>query len=275
MTKAAWNVMGREFGRLVVTGLRGTEGRDKYWAVCKCDCGKTKEIYVYSLLHGDTRSCGCLNAELVKTRCLGEQHHINLAGKRFGRLVVLRRAGVNSSRSAIWECRCDCGTLTKTTAGSLMNAGTKSCGCLQREAVIRTMTKHGMYQSATYGIWEGVIARCKNPNNHAYRYYGGRGITVCDRWESFENFLTDMGERPGRKTIDRIDTNGNYEPGNCRWATMKEQRRNCRNTVFYEYNGQKKILPDWAEEFGVNMGTVRSRLRRGWAFDRALTQEVY
>jgi len=267
--------MGRGFGRLVVTGLRGTEGRDKYWAVCKCDCGKTKEIYVYSLLHGDTRSCGCLNAELVKTRCLGEQHHINLAGKRFGRLVVLRRAGVNSSRSAIWECRCDCGTLTKTTASALNHAGTKSCGCLQREAVIRTMTKHGMYQSATYGVWECMMSRCNNSKHKNFHHYGGRGISVCDRWRDFRNFLSDMGARPGRKTIDRIDVNGNYEPWNCRWASMKEQMRNRRDTVLYEYMGEKKILADLSEDAGINLGTVHSRLRRGWTLDRSLTQEVY
>lgn len=272
---AARDVIGQRFGRLIVTGFKFESGRTKYRAVCRCDCGNTKEIYVYSLLKGDTRSCGCLNAELVATRCLGEQHHKNLTGKRFGRLEVICRVGTGPGRSALWECRCDCGRIIKTTAHSLRICGTKSCGCLQKETVRAIMTKHGMYQSATYGIWEGVISRCNNPNNHAYNYYGGRGITVCDRWKSFENFLIDMGERPGRKTIDRINVNGDYEPGNCRWASMKEQRRNCRNTVFYEFNGQKKILPDWAEEFGINMGTVKSRLTRGWTLDRALTQEVY
>ena len=269
------DVVGQRFGRLLVAGFRGTTGRDKYRAVCECDCGKTKEIYVYALLNGDSKSCGCLNAELSAKRNLGMQRHKDLANKRFGRLVVIRRAGMNSSRSAAWECKCDCGNLTKTTASSLRHAGTKSCGCLQKEAAIRTMTRHGMYQSPIYGIWECMLSRCNNPNNIAYQHYGGRGIKVCTRWLTFENFLNDMGHRPARKTIDRVDVNGGYEPSNCRWATMHEQMRNRRDNVHYEFKGRKQILPDWATEFGINPSTVASRMKRGWSLERALTQEVY
>lgn len=137
------------------------------------------------------------------------------------------------------------------------------------------MTHHGMYKSPIYGIWECVMSRCNNPNNTAYHHYGGRGIKVCARWQKFENFLQDMGPRPARKTIDRIDVNGNYELSNCRWATMREQMRNRRDNVHYEYRGRKQILPDWSAEFGINPSTVASRMKRGWSLERSLTQEVY
>jgi len=109
----------------------------------------------------------------------------------------------------------------------------------------------------------------------AYDHYGGRGIKVCDRWQKFENFFQDMGPRPARKTIDRIDVNGNYEPSNCRWATTHEQMRNRRDNVHYEYMGRKQILPDWATEFSINPSTVKSRMKRGWSLERSLTEEVY
>ena len=200
---------------------------------------------------------------------------IDITGQRFGRLLVLERVGLSKSRSARWLCRCDCGTEKTITSHSLRICGTKSCGCIQREIAHKMFTKHGMNRTPTYRVWEGIIQRCTNPKSPVYGYYGERGIRVCEPWLRFENFFADMGNKPSKLSIDRIDPNGNYEPGNCRWATRHDQARNRCNTHLYELNGQRKILTDWAAEFGVNRFTVAGRLRRGWDFHRALTQEAY
>jgi hypothetical protein len=160
----------------------------------------------------------------------------DLSGLRIGRLTVIGRAPNGKSRETRWNVRCDCGTVKAVGAPKLVAATTTSCGCLARElssqrrrgkALTRT---HGMTDTPTYSTWCAMKTRCTNANFPGYELYGARGITVCARWLNFENFLADMGERPPRLTIDRIDPNGNYEPGNCRWATPSQQRRNQRRT---------------------------------------------
>ena len=134
-------------------------------------------------------------------------------------------------------------------------------------------SKHG-HESLTYKTWSAVIQRCTNPNASHYEYYGGRGITVCERWKIFINFLEDMGERPAGSTIDRINTNGNYEPSNCRWATKSQQERNMRNSRLLTAFGKTMALADWADTIGMNRTSLHARLRRGFSVERALTQKV-
>lgn len=186
---------------------------------------------------------------------------IDLTAKRFGRWTVLYQKGKANDGHLYWECICDCGTKAMVDGRALRRGVSKSCGCLARElTVIRNLT-HGRTKTPTYSVWRDMRSRCQRKADTCYRYYGGRGISVCERWNSFENFLEDMGERPDGLTIDRIDNNGNYEPDNCRWATRKEQSRHTRQNKMITYQGKSQCLTDWASELSVNKITLAYRLK--------------
>jgi hypothetical protein len=198
-------------------------------------------------------------------------------GRQFGRLTVAAFAGYQTvAREAMWQCICSCGTTVTVRAASLRNGHTTSCGCYVSEQTALRNSVHGLYGHPLYGAWGQMITRCTNPNDKSYPDYGGRGIAVCDRWRnSFEAFLTDMGERPDGMTLDRIDGDGDYEPGNCRWATAAEQQRNRRNSVWLEYAGVGLPLTDWAAALGLNYYTLHNRVTQlGWPAERALTEGV-
>lgn len=196
---------------------------------------------------------------------------IDIEGRRYGRLVVTGYAG-KQGRALMWHVRCDC-WVEKITAGSHLASGeSKSCGCLKLEK----MVTHGLARigrrAPEYSVWSAMIQRCNNPKAPEHHRYGARGISVCERWRDFANFIADMGRRPAAHLqIDRIDNSGNYEPGNCRWATPKEQGRNMRSNVLLTHNGKTLCAAAWAEETGISWSCIRARIRRGWRHDKILT----
>jgi hypothetical protein len=195
-------------------------------------------------------------------------------GERFGILTVIEPAGKAKSGHMQWKCLCDCGKETVALGHNIRKGNTTSCGCRWR--------KHGQSNgnggrpTSTYKRWGGILDRCTNPNNKKYHLYGGRGITVCDRWrESFTAFLEDMGERPSKKhSLDRYpDQNGNYEPGNCRWATIREQNRNKSSNRLVTFQGETLTIAEWAERKGMIWETLDGRLKK-WTVEKALTTPV-
>lgn len=195
---------------------------------------------------------------------------IDLVGERFGRLVVVTRAPNKTFGNTEWSCRCDCGNFKNVQGGALKNGRSKSCGCIQKESA----TKHGMEGTKTYNAWASMKSRCNNQKNKFFSHYGGRGITYCKEWEKFEQFLSDMGEAPEGMSLDRINNELGYGPSNCRWTTPKEQRRNTRATTFLEFRGLSKVPTEWAEELGIPVETIRSRIKLGWTVEDALTKPV-
>lgn len=185
----------------------------------------------------------------------------DITGKKFGRLTVLQLVSKAGEEPIRWKCQCECGCFTVSQGSALRGGRAKSCGCLQRDKA----TKHGMAGTPTYGSWQKMKARCLNSWDPAYADYGGRGIRVCDRWlESFDHFLADMGVKPARMSLDRKDNQGNYEPGNCRWATFKTQNNNRRSNRMLTISGETMNLQSWAEKAGLPMNALWLRISHGW-----------
>ena len=218
----------------------------------------------------------------MSTRDLITSRTKSLAGHRFGRLWVVSFAGYNRHRQSIWNCVCDCGKSKAVRSLTLKNGDSTSCGCRQREVVAKRSTTHGFAsrdrKTPTYIAWSAMIRRCENKNTKDYPDYGGRGIKVCVRWRhSFLFFVADMGSRPSPKhSLDRYpDNNGDYEPGNCRWATIKEQTRNARSNRIVRHLDRDMTIGELAEITGLNYFVLYGRIiRQHWTVARAISTPI-
>lgn len=196
----------------------------------------------------------------------------------YGRLVTVGPVVSlhNGTRKRHYQqCLCACGTLKQYRLSSLRSGDTQSCGCLMREISSAVNGKHRRCGTPEYRAWASMLARCLSSTHHAFRHYGGRGISICERWEKFENFLTDMGLKPSTKhSLDRIDNSGNYEPSNCRWATWAEQANNKRSCHMITIGQTTDTLINWCRNYGISYNCVQARLRLGWDINTALTKSV-
>lgn len=200
----------------------------------------------------------------------------DITGQRFGRLIALGPVEKLPNHIVVWLCRCDCGNLHHVRSANLNQHKVLSCGCLQSERAHDTFSTHGLSKHRLYDVWRSIVQRCTNPNNKGYKNYGGRGIAICDEWRhdflafySYVSPLEYFGEQG--YSLDRIDNNGHYEPGNVRWATRKEQLRNMRKNHTLSHNGKTQTVSAWAEELGVKRGKLQKRLNRGWPTDKVLS----
>lgn len=208
---------------------------------------------------------------------------IDLTGKKFGRLTVLNRAenGRTANKPVVrWKCICECGNRLITEGNSLRRGRTKSCGCLNQVSRLKNLKRvtHGGSQTRLYHIWAHMKQRCSNPNVERYPLYGGRGIKVCESWNKSFSAFRDWALSNGYSdslTLDRINVDGDYEPKNCRWATMKQQQNNKQFNRNIEFNGETKTLSEWADHIGINVNTLNSRIDLYcWSVEKALTTPV-
>jgi hypothetical protein len=195
------------------------------------------------------------------------------AGAKVGRLSLVERQRIGGR--AVWNCACDCGTVKTVREDALKDGRTFSCGCLNAELSADRSTSHGGSRSRAYRSWRTMLNRCYRPEHSGFRYYGGRGIAVCERWKNFASFRDDMGEPGAGMQLDRINTDGDYAPGNCRWVTPKQNANNRRNTTFVEFDGKKKTVSEWADATGIPRATIATRLWHGWSPERTLTTTEY
>lgn len=225
---AAWNrkdLMGQRFGRLVVIApAENTKAGKARW-LCQCDCGNQKVITSGNLLSGDTRSCGCLHIDELHAKAQ------NLVGKKIGRLTVLSQEYKGKSIQCF--CRCDCGKEKWIPYRGLHEETTQSCGCLSADVNREKATKHGFCGEDLYNVHRTLKQRCLNPNSHDYKWYGAKGITVCEEWldyPAFRVWALNNGYRKGL-TIERLNVYGNYCPENCTWIPLKDQMKNKTNSL--------------------------------------------
>lgn len=260
------DLTGQKFGRLTVTGFNRKEERKGngdwpyhiyYWD-CVCECGNKIVGISHCLRSGHTKSCGCYMMDRAKAQLK------DLVGERSGKLVVERFSHI-CNECSYWLCKCDCGNGTVVRSDQIVNKTTKSCGCSRYDRKFNAKAGEKKSRKALFQTWAGMISRCYNIDDSAYNNYGGRGITVCERWRlSFQHFYDDMARPLEGYSLDRIDVNGNYEKDNCRWATVEEQNRNKRNNVNITIFNTTMCAAAWGDILGIKGGTVLKRIKTGW-----------
>lgn len=257
------DMTGQQFGYLKVNSYSHTENKRAFWN-CTCVCGKEIVCKGKLLRNGHIKSCGCMKNKMVSDAKIDD-----MKGRKIGRLYFKEYVGL-FSHHALWLCKCDCGKECIVKASSVKSGTTSSCGCLAHDILMERNCKHNCVYLPIYKCYHNMISRCTNKNTTHYKDYGGRGIKICDEWLDkdfgFKNFY-DWAMKNGYNeelTIDRIDFNGNYEPNNCRWATIKQQANNKRNNVFVEYDGKKYSIAELSDVFSLNYDRTLSRHHKGW-----------
>lgn len=200
---------------------------------------------------------------------------INRTGHKYGRLTVIELDQEKSTKKRkFWLCKCECGQRVSVLGDNLSGDRTKSCGCFRIENQLvqaEKRKKWGKTLLPTRHIWQLMLRRCYNPKDAVFKHYGGRGITVCENWHNFDNFLKDMGVRPEGLSLERKDVNGHYCPENCCWATIVQQTRNRRTTKWITIHGQTKSAAEWCETYNCSQRLFSHRVKTGWDPLRALT----
>jgi hypothetical protein len=263
-------ISGARFGKLVVVSDKPVGSGSRRKIRCLCDCGTECLVVVGSLRSSrGTRSCGCLVGETQR-----EMHPIPV-GERFGRLVIARDVERRTGNHRLVEAKCDCGKVAIVSINNLRSGHTSSCGCAKSD-IGEKLATHGHTRKGafnrTYSIYRDMRTRCENPKYREFHLYGGRGITVCERWQQgYEFFLADMGERPPGMSLERERVNEGYSPDNCKWATDEEQANNKRNNVVIEHNGKRMTIAQWARELNVKASMLYHRASQGWPPERILS----
>lgn len=265
------DLTGQRFGKLTVLERAPNIGKHTAWK-CKCDCGNIVVKEGTNLKQGHTKSCGCDWPQRPKDE----------VGNKYGLLTVLRYSHNDNHGNKWWVCKCDCGKETVTNGCYLRNGDTRSCGCLLDTARGSAKRTHGESSSRLYGTWMNMKWRCTKGHGNYTKNYGDRGIRVCDEWlNNFSAFRDwayangyDENAPYGQCTIDRIDVNGNYEPSNCRWVTMKEQANNTRRNIVLEFQNERHTVPEWANLTGISARIIRRRLSLGWGIKETLTTPI-
>ena len=256
MGKIDYSIVGERFGNLTVIEFDSVnKHRGTCW-ICRCDCGNHIIVSRNHLKQGNVKSCGC--------RKHGSERE-DITGKKFGRLTVIRHDHDDIHRNSYWLCECECGNRTIVTRGGLTSGNTTSCGCYQIEGIRERATTHGMSRTPLYKVWRDMRTRCENKNGAAYHRYGGRDISVCYEWKTFENFrdwAAESGYERGL-TLDRADNDNGYSPTNCRWVDMRTQGNNRSTNHIVEHCGVSHNIMEWTKILSVNYSTLWARIRRG------------
>lgn len=250
---------GKVFSRLTVIELLGVHptNNNRYWK-CICVCGGVVEANAALLKAKVVKSCGC--ARVINDRSIDPT---DIVGKTFGKLTIKEV----TDKQYIYTVKCDCGSEFRVNRYDILNAHTKSCGCLRTGNA-----SHGKTDTRTYRIWSAMKARCLRKTASNYKWYGGKGISVCDEWLTFENFYQDMGDPPSSvHTLDRVDSNGDYSRENCRWVTAAEQQRNKTSNVVYEFEGSHYSLKELAVKAQIKESTLSGRIYTGMSITEAIS----
>lgn len=254
------NLIGKKYGKLTVISEAGVnKWKHRMW-LCSCECGNKTTVDTATLNSGHTQSCGCMSKKAK-----------DLTGMRFGYLTVIKKNGRVSNHNK-WLCKCDCGNEVSCFQYNLERGTSTSCGCKRSCYARQKRNCHGESTSTLYKKWSSMKTRCENSANAGYKYYGGKGIKICDEWQEFWNFR-EWAYANGYKdglTIERIDINGDYCPQNCKWISAYEQASNKRNNSFIEYGGKKQTASQWARELGIGKDTITYRIRAGWSPEECL-----